>query len=310
MPILLPLSLFGEGSSGSGGSGGGPSVPPDVPGTPIDTLGETAWINNWPVEAWGMRLLRPLNWLSSSATPAAAAVMAPGMTAGQYEGLQPAAPLELSLEGVFPESDIPTRVGIANTVVDGLRGLLEIRFADAPTHVLFGVAHPMVVTPLTEKTFFPGKRTAAVKVSIAITCADGARYSRHARQLGLSTTPRAIPTGTLPSGGEILLFGAYTGDVDIDCYAPSGQRLYRLALAGLDLAAGAHCRVRFDLPRAIVTVSPTRTQTNALILRDVARSDRWWMVPSSVGDRTRASYCSLVLSAGTGVFRYVQGWEH
>ena len=302
-PFFGPFGFFGEGASGA-------VVPPDVIGTPLLRLTDTAWINRVSVERMGMRLVRAGNWLSSSATAAPEVLMAPGMTGGQPQRLQAAAPLQLELETIAHEADVATRVDHVNRVADALRGLLEIRFADAPTRALYGTAGPVLVQPLTPKMFLPMSRAGGVRLVIPITCHDSARYALSARQIALSTTPAAVRTGTLPAAGEILLFGALTGDCDVDCYAPSGQRLYRLALTDLAIETGGHLRIRLDLPRAIIAVSATGTQANAYARRDQTSSSRWWMVPSSVGDAARGAWCTLVLSTGTGLYRYTEAWEH
>lgn len=295
-----PFALFGDGS----GSGAAAFAP-------LPRTAETAWINNVAVEQLGMRLSRASQWLSSSATATPETLQAPGMTGGQIQPLRTTQPLQISLECVVAESALDARVDHVNRVADALRGaVLEIRFADAPLRVLYGTAGAVQVTPLTDRTFVPQKRSAGVRIAIPITCADGARYARHQKQIALTTALTPIRTGTLPSGGEILLFGAIAGDVDVECYAPTGALLFRHALVAASIASGGHLRIRQDVPRAIVAVSPTGVQTNAYALRDVAQSSRWWMVPGHVGDRARDSWCALRLSAGTGLIRYTDVWEH
>lgn len=297
------LSWFTEGY-------GGPYVPVTPIGTAPRIISETGWINNAACEALGMRMVRYDGWMSSGSTAPVQPRMMPGTTGGRYAGLQSSAPLQLALEGNFLEVTVDDRVAAANACANALRGLLEIRFADAPDRVIRGVAGPIQFTPLTNNFFTTSRRAGAVRASIPITCVDSARYAQNARQIILGTMPVPVPLGSLPSGGDIYVLGALTGSLDIELYSHTGLRTHVLALRDIDIDADGFARVRIDPPHAVLVYAADGEASSVANWRSLTLSSRWWKPTPYHADSARALWPMLRLSAGTGVYRYHQAWEH
>jgi len=296
------LSWFTDGS-------GGPYSPFAV-GTPPRVISETGWINRVAVERLGMRLVRATNWMSSGATAGVETLQTPGLTGGRVQPLRSTQPLVITLEGNFLEVSTDDRIAAANLVADALRGLLEIRFADAPDRVIRGVAGPIQFAPLTDKFFVPSKRASAVKATIPITCVDSARYALQPRQLVIDQTPTPVRLGSLASGGDYYVLGPYTGDLDIDCIAPTGQRVYRLALRDIDIPDEGYAQIRLDAPHAILVYDDAGEATSVAEWRDLTLSSRWWKLAPFYAHGARGQYPMLRQSAGFGLYRYHEAWEH
>jgi hypothetical protein len=300
-----PLSWFTEGT-------GGDYIPVEeaISGTPPRLYRETGWVNNVAFETLGMRMVQHGGWMTSGSTPPVQPRMMPGTTGGRYAGLQSTAPLQLALEGNFLEVNVDNRVAAANLCADALRGLLEVRFADAPDRVIRGMAGPVQFTPLTNTYFTSSHRAGVVRASIPITCVDSARYARHARQIVLGTTPVPVPLGSLASGGDIYIFAEGETAVDVELYSHTGLRTHVLALRSVDIPEDGFARVRIDAPHAVLAYDAAGEATSVAHWRSLTLSSRWWKPSPYYADAPRALWPLMRLSVGTGVYRYHQAWEH
>ncbi len=295
-----PLDWLGF-SAGSG------IIPVEYPSfIPSDHVTYTVRINRTPIEWYGMRLLEHTGSLSSFATATPEIDKVRGMTGGRVRPLGVTSPRVMSLVGHFLEVDMMTRHKLLNAFTDALRGLLEVTTPDAPNYVLRALAGAVTVDPVGALYDEP-----ALRVTVPLVAPDAARYSRHARIVALGTTPRAVPLGNLPVGGEMVLQGPLSGTVHIDCISPQGQRIYRttLVIPESGVASGGHVRIRLDYPTAILYVDATGVVSSVEHWRSLT-SSAWWFVPALYADAKNGSFCMLRLSTGSGVYRYFEAVEH
>jgi hypothetical protein len=167
----------------------------------------------------------------------------------------------------------------------------------------------VVVTPWDPRKAFHRPDRTTLRVTVTITCPDGAAYSTVPRRVRLSTTPRPIVLGDLPSGGEILINGPYDGDLDVEVLNPIGVRLATLALRDVDLPTeDDFARILLDHPHAITRHLVDGTVTNVLSWRDLDASSPWWTPGLRHADRPRAQWQLLRLSAGDGWYTYPLAW--
>lgn len=293
------LSWFYSGTSG-------PVVPVYPSFLPAGRVIHNARINNTYLESLGATLLRHDHWLTGFATAPVQVDMVRGLTGGRVRPLGTASPREMSLVAHFLETSIDTRHVLTNMFTDALRGLLEITTPDAPDYVMRALAGPVQVDAVGNQYYEP-----ALRVTVPLTAADSAKYARHMRMVALSTTPRTVPLGNLPSGGEFVLFGPLSGTVHVDLIAPNGQRIARLTLVMTDggIAEGGHLRIRLDYPTAMLYTNAAGVVTSVEHWRSLA-SSRWWMPQAFYSDRARDSWPMLRMSTGSGVYRYFTAMEH
>lgn len=284
---------------------GGEAVAPLPVGRP--RIPVACWINNTPCEWLGLTLQRAPQWMSGGAAGATSIERQPGLSGGRYVPLREASDLTITLQGRFRGLTLETRSTAANMFTNALRGMLEIRFPDAPTHVVRGVASPAVITPARDNAQFAEPD---MLISVDIHCADTARYSQNARQIVLGTIPVPVPLGSLPSGGDIYVLGALTGSLDVELYSHTGMRTHVLALRSIDIPAGGFSRLRIDPPHAVLVYDATGEASSVADWRSLTLSSRWWKPTPFYADASRDLWPMMRLSAGTGVYRYHQAWEH
>lgn len=288
-------------------SGSGGITPAVYPSFLPDGVTSCCLVNNMPIEQLGFTLERHDRWLDGVATARPDVEMVRGMTGGRLKPLGVAAPREMSLVGHFLETSIDTRHLLLNVFTDAFRGLLEVVTPDAEGYVMRAVAGPVQVESVSDRQYWEP----ALRVTIPLLATDGAKYSRHMRMVPLDTTPRAVPLGNLPSGGEFVLQGPLSGTVHIDLIAPNGQRIYRFTLIMTDggIEDGGNLRIRLDYPTAMLYTDADGVVTSVAHWRSLA-SSRWWFVPPFYSDRARNSYPMLRMSTGSGVYRYFVAMEH
>lgn len=258
----------------------------------------TCWINRQPIEALGLTVARLDGWLTDVAAPVPTSERLPGLTGGRLARRQASAPRVIELVGTFRPATLAARHALLNALSAALRGRLEVIFPDAPTYAVWAVAGPVVPESQTPFT------RSELRVRVALHCADGARHALWPSQVYLSTTPRAVPIGSLAVGGEFLINGPLTGDLDIDGIAASGVRIGRHALRGITIASGGHLRLRADAPYALLYTDAADVTTSVFHWRDVDASTPWWKVSPLHGDAEGNLPVWLRLSTGTGWFRY------
>lgn len=301
--VIGPMSwLFGSSEPS------GPPPPPPAPGIPIPRRVPTIlWIAETPIERLGLQLVRAAGGLHDAALAPLTVTSYPGLTGGRFETLQTVAPRVIELEGHHIGSDFGARARWLDTLKTALRGRLPIRWADTPDRVAYGVATLTTADSASPLAWVDP----TLRIRVLITCADTASYDRHAAILPLSTTPRAVPLGTLPSGGELGVLGAYDGALSVDLLSPTGVTLERLALVDLALAAGEALTVRLDPPHALVLTRADGTQVAVAQWRSVTASSRWWQ-PSPVA-RDQAPRLVLVpadpADTPVGWYRYHRAWS-
>jgi hypothetical protein len=288
------------------GSGAG-----SAPGVAARRIATPLWINDTPLERLGLVLQRAGNRLHNVARPAITVESVPDLTGGRYGQHTAAAPLQFELVGVMLDIALEDqRAGLSALSAFLHRGLLELRTAHAPDEILRGLAGPILAEPLDPARAFVRPDRTGVQVSTTITCADSTRYARQPRRVRLSTAPKQIIQGDLPSGGEITLEGPLSGAVDIDLLSPSGVLLKRLALRGVALAEGDSLRILLDTPQGLYKRTPDGTLTNVYAWRSLALSDLWWTPTPQFADPARDQWTMLRLSTGAGWYVYPVAHGH
>lgn len=199
-------------------------------------------------------------------------------------------------------TSITDRDAALYTLQDRLRGLLWVRFDDAPARVVRCIATPLVVEPMAEVTVFS---VAAIRVRCTLIAYDGASYDTEPQVRALATTPVEIPLGTLPSGGIVTWGGAWTATTartlilrdaggvartTMTVTAPSGESLASTDFLEIDL-----------LRRYVTKVTSAGVRTNEY---DWYTSGDWITLDPAYQDRAATRYATLEISAGTAQITY------
>ena len=298
----MPLG-FGWGWIFAGGGGG--YIPPTR--RRVETI---LWINDTPLQRFGLTLQRPTAWLDGTSRALLETVRVPALTGGRYELLPTVPPRDVTLTGVMLDLPLETQQAALSALTDAFSGLLELRWAHAPNQVMRGMAGPLQVEALNPDKAFVNPDRTALRVTVVIRCVDAATYARHPKRIRLSTTPKAIPMGGLPVGGEIMLEGPLSGAVDIDILSPSGVLLERMALRTVALASGDVLTIRLDAPRLLIKRTVAGVQSNVYHWRSLALSTGWLNASPYHADPARGQYPLVRLSTGAGWWTYAVGNAH
>jgi hypothetical protein len=287
------------------GSGAGGYVPPTR--RVVETM---LWINDTPLQRFGLVLQRPTAWLDGAARALPETARIAGLTGGRYELLPIVPSRDVTLTGVMLNLPLETQQAALSALTDALSGLLELRWPHASMQVMRGVAGPLQVEPVNpDKAFVHPDRT-ALRVTVVIRCVDTATYARQPKRIRLSTTPKAVVVGGLPIGGEIMLEGPLSGSVDIELLSASGVLLERMALRGVSLAEGDVLTIRLDSPRLLIKRTAAGVQTNVFHWRSLSLSTGWLNASPYHADPARGQYPLVRLSTGAGWWTYAVGHAH
>ena len=298
--------LFQPASSGTGPPDP-PDPPPVLPATSSRVVPTMLWVNDTPLERFGLVLQRPERWLDQVARPLPETTRLGGLTGGRYERLAPSAARDMVVSGVLLNVSLETLQQQLAALYDAFAGLLELRWPHAPTAIQRGVAGVATVEPYVPEKAFVRPDRQCWRVSIPIRCADSAVYQRQPTRVLLSTTPRALPLRGLPVGGEILLNGPLSGAVDIDLLSPTHVRLQRLALRNVALATGDVLSIRLDAPHVLIRRTAAGAAENVYGWRSLSLSTRWWKANPRHADAARGQRLFVRVSAGTGWWTFVNG---
>jgi hypothetical protein len=301
----MPLG-FSFGFLFAGGSSSAPSV------APLPRVPTMLWANETPLQLAGVVLQRPTGWLDGATRALPEVDRVPGYTGGRYGVLPTVGPLDITLTGVMLDVTLEQQRAALSALTDLFTGEVELRWPHAPTQVMRGMAGPITVEPFNpDKAFvLDRQRRVALRVTWNVRCADAARYERHPRRIRLGTTPKPIVMGGLPVGGEILLEGPLSGDVNIDILTPSGTLLDRIALRNVALASGDSATVRLDAPNTITKRTAAGVLTSVYSWRSLDASTRWWKANPYYADPDRDQWPLVKLSTGSGWWTYVVANSH
>ena len=262
------------------------------------------WINGWDPENDGWDITGLSGWMAG---------------APQQRGVTPIP----NVGGVVPNSQYNTetrqiavvmekdlsaitdRDAAMYTLQDRLRGLLWVRFDDAPTRVVRCVATPVTVEPMAEVTVFS---VAAIRVRFTFICYDGASYDSEPRVLALSTTPTEIPMGTLPSRAIVTWGGTWnSGDVRTITLRDAGGTARSVgtftAPAGESLTSTDYIEMNFDtFYLTQVEDDGTRTDVTGWPITVAGLSPG--ILDPAFQDRANGRYATIEVSAGTAQIIY------
>ena len=193
---------------------------------------------------------------------------------------------------------ITARDAAIATLKSRLRGLLSVRFDDAPARVVRCEAQPPVFDPHETGVELS---VSTIRATVTLTCYDGASYDVEPRVLVLTTTPTVLALGDLPAHGHLLWSGAWTATTTrtislrtlggvlvsvLPLTAPSGE-----SLASTDF-------LEVDLSRRYLTkVDSAGLRDNQYDWRELTNSN-WLRLDPTYGTVT------LDIDAGSAVLLY------
>jgi hypothetical protein len=194
------------------------------------------------------------------------------------------------------------RNAVMETLLDVLTGVVELRDRDTPTRVTRGtvrVFDPSVLSP----SFVNVEPSIVVEFET-----NGAAYEASSVSLVLSTTPVAIPCGTLPHGGRIYLTGTAAGaistEVRIRYRGISGALLGEMVILP-SLASGEHGVIDLD-SQEILKVSTANATTNV---------DAWltggnfFKLARRDGNPALSAWPTMEVTAGAALYTYRKNWK-
>ena len=157
----MPLG-FGFGWVFEGSGGGGRVVP--AARRRIETM---LWINDTPLQRFGLTLQRPSSWQDGTSRALLETVRVPALTGGRYELLPTVPARDVTISGVMLDLPLETQQAALSALTDALSGLLELRWPHAHNQVMRGMAGPLQVEPLNpDKAFANPYRTALDRKSV------------------------------------------------------------------------------------------------------------------------------------------------
>ncbi|GAB1340878.1 hypothetical protein [Gemmatimonas sp.] len=194
------------------------------------------------------------------------------------------------------------------SLLDGLadlamHGMNELVFPDAPDRIMRGLYLSSDV-----EVYAPRLVSTDGRVTVGWVCPDAAKYDRQPKGIVLGTTPKAIPLGTLPSGGIWRIMGPLSGAITLQYRAANGVLLGELTVTGT-LTTGEHLDV--DLTeRRITKWSNVGVATSAYSWK--ASTSYWFRLDAGDGTRGLDQWGTLQQSvaAGGGLFLYRRAWAH
>lgn len=211
------------------------------------------------------------------------------------------APRQISLSFSLRPQLLTDRAAAMDAVADTLTGLCELRFVDKPNRVIR--AYVETVTTVAE-----GESVAMIEPALILRVGfigyDAAVYDDEPTVLAVTTTPRAVPLGSIPSGGTLYLMGSLAGSVVVTCRSHTGEAVGTLTLTGT-LAADEYLEVSLS--------DRTITKVNNAGVRDAdaysfKSAGAWFSFDPGHGVRTAGAWPSIEVSAGAAVFIYRKAW--
>jgi len=264
-------------------------------------------INGRTLAALGMSARSLEGWLDGHTITRDATAL-PGVLGVVPHQLSVSASRQIRVTCNLPVTSLLDRAAKLADVQDAIASLCTLRFADTPGRVVRALAGPLVVASIAPNISMTPTAASLVLV-LTFTAYDTASYDEEPRVVSLTTTPGALPLGTLPSTGIVQLSGAWsTGDPRTLTYRSLNGIAYgALTLTpptGQSLSASEFLEI--DLSRQYCTkVGNTGVRTNAYAWK----SGGAWFVPDpSDGSRAASAWPTLAVSAGVGLFLYRRAW--
>lgn len=197
---------------------------------------------------------------------------------------------------------VAARNAVMESLLDFLTGATELRDRDTPTRVTRGtvsVFDPSIYAP----SFVNVEPSVAVEIETPGFAWDVSSQSRV-----LSTTPVAIPCGTLPHGGRIYLTGASAGalstEVRIRYRGISGALLGEMVLMP-SLASGEYAVIDLDTTE-IVKVSTANAITP---VEDWLTGGDFFKLYPRDGNRPADVWATLEVTNGAALYTFRRNWK-
>lgn len=261
------------------------------------------WINGRDPSVDGWSITGLTNWMTVPGVDRAT-VSIPGIvgTLPAVMGAIGPRQMELTLEPTAALAAVTDRDGmVLDALKDRLRGLLWLRFDDAPTRVVRAVCTGLTVDPLESHTVFS---VPTIRVRVMLTAYDPASYDTEPTVLELATTPRELTLGDLPSVAILRWGGAWSS---------STSRTFTLRDAGGgarhvmtittsstgSLASTDHLEIDF-VRRYLTKVEANGTRTN---VADWYASSTWPVFDPAYQHRGETG-ATAEISAGTAQLTY------
>ena len=260
------------------------------------------WINGRDLDDDGWTLTGIADWMAAfPRTRGATAIPNISGVAPNTQRTAEARQIPLTFEKEL--TAITDRDAAVKTLQDHLqRGLLWMRFDDAPTRVVRGEAGPVRIEPMADIVAFS---VSTIRARVTVTCYDGASYDTEPQVRALATTPTEVPVGTLPSTPIVRWGGAWTATtartlIYRDAGGVARATMTFTAPSGESLASTDHLEI--DLGRRYVTkVTSAGTRTSEF---DWYTSGDWIVIDPAYQDRAGSRYGTLEISAGTAQITY------
>lgn len=210
-----------------------------------------------------------------------------------------APPRVVSLRLVVPCETVAARSAILTSVLARLQGLLELRFSDEPDRVLYGLRTREVTAGVVASKSFV---VPDLDVSIEITCHDPAKYDRFMQTAAFSSIAMPVPTGNLPHGGIMYIFGAATNP------GVTYRNMLKdvVTQMGFTVTLGSDDFLKVDNDLETVTYYNNGIAEDGLGLW--TSGDGFPQCDPADGDVLGEAYPSLEVNSGNGVLIYQRKW--
>lgn len=182
-----------------------------------------------------------------------------------------------------------------------MTGVCELVTADDTSRVMYGL-----YTESVSDLVAPRLVNTEGRMTVGWVCPDAAKYDIQPRGYALSSTPKAIPLGTLPSGGIWRIMGALSGACTLTYRNLLGTALGTLTVSGT-LTSSEFLDVDLD-QRTITKWSSAGVASDAYSWKSA--STYWFRLDPGDGDRTTGVWGTLEQSAATGIFMYRRAWAN
>ncbi len=210
--------------------------------------------------------------------------------------------LSMTLEPTAALTAITDRDAAVLTLKDRLRGLVWLRFDDAPTRVVRAVCTAFSVESAESFTVFT---VPTVRVVISLTAYDPISYDTEPRVIALASTPTEVPLGDMASTPVIRWGGSWSSSTSRTLILRDAGGVARHTMTVTTSSTGSLAstdHLEIDVARRYLTkVEDDGTRTN---VADWYASSTWPVFDPAFQDRSNSRFATVEISAGTAQLTY------
>ncbi len=204
-----------------------------------------------------------------------------------------------------PDPTEAARVARLDTIADLLTGSVEVRYVDRPSRCSRGVARVFTA----DVPISPRFVNIEPRIVVEVESHNAAKWEAEPQSVILSTTPTAIPCGTLPHGGLIHLTGVAAGAI-----STTTRVLYR-GISGLTLGelvllpsllSGEYLIVDLDA-ESLTKVSTTGVRTDAYSWKT---GGAFFRVAPRDCARDLGAWATIEITAGAALYHFRRVWAN